>query len=222
MKPSHQTGFALVIALVLLTVLTLVAVLATRGAGLEVQMAANSVSRIEAFESSEVTRRGLGEIIDVHTFVRGWPRDIGGTVDDDDFSTPMPSGFVVCNDNSPPNACQTGGTPRNWHLGNTERDASGNELGFHPRDLHLDARWTLSVATQPVTALDADIRVFKLAVDLNPGAGTAMLAGYEGLGKAAAAGGGQVLFYASSTARRQLETAAESETAAVFRHIIRN
>lgn len=215
----QQGGMALVIALILLTILTLVAVIAVRGSGLEAQMASNSVMRTESFSVSESTRRNLGEIIDVHTFTRGWPVALNGTVPDAEFAYSLPAGLGLCAESSASDACApptASDPPRAWYLGNSEASA-----GFDPEVLDLDALQSAD-ASQPLPQR-ARISVFKLVTDLNPGAGAAMVAGYEGVGKSAAAGGGRVFYYASSTGRDLSDTPeSETETGADYRHVIRN
>jgi hypothetical protein len=218
-RPFKQRGMALVIALVLLTILTLVAVIAVRGSGLEAQLASNTVMRTESFSVSESTRRNLGEIIDVHTFTRGWPVALRGSVPDDEFAFTLPAGMALCATSSTSGTCvgpTAGDPPRPWYLGNSEASA-----GFDPEALDLDAEQANDVS-QPLPQR-ARIAVFKLVTDLNPGAGAAMVAGYEGVGKSAAAGGGRIFYYASS-AGRDLSDAPESETetGADYRHVIRN
>lgn len=216
MIAKRQEGFVLVVALVLLTVLTLVAVLATRSSTLEVQMAANSVARIEAFTASEATRRPIGEIIDVHTFVRGWPESAGGNVTAADFAYDLPEGFRLCDEDSRGKDCAAG-TPRNWYLGNSE-----DVPGFDPANLDQDANFSIDATdTQPLQ-LSARVSIYKLITDLSPGAGAAMVAGYEGVGKSAGAGGGRIFYYASSVGNAPGDDVAEAETAANFRHVIRN
>lgn len=217
MPASSQQGFALVVSLILLTILTMVAVIATRGSGLEVQMAANSVSRIEAFDVSESTRRPLGEVINVHTFARGWPESAGGTVSSDDFAYDLPLGLFVCGTASASDNCDDKSAPRAWYLGNSESVA-----GFDPRVLNLDAEFQRPATTSQPVALQSRIAIYKLVTDLNPGAGSAMVAGYEGVGKSAAAGGGRIFYYATSTGISAMDRFAEAETGADYRYVIQN
>ncbi|ULQ46808.1 PilX N-terminal domain-containing pilus assembly protein [Flagellatimonas centrodinii] len=216
---DRQHGMALVISLILLTVLTLIAVIAVRGSGLEAQLASNTVMRAESFSVSESTRRNLGEIIDVHTFTRGWPVSLNGTVPNDEFAFTLPPGLRLCAESSASDACATAvaaDPPRAWYLGNSEA-----VTGFDPAVLDFDAE-QVTDASQPLPQR-ARISVFKLVTDLNPGAGAAMVAGYEGVGKSAAAGGGRVFYYASSTGQDLSDTPqSETETGADYRHVIRN
>lgn len=217
MPNSSQSGFALVISLILLTILTMVAVIATRGAGLEVQMAGNSVSRIEAFDVAESTRRPLGEVIDVHTFARGWPTNLGGSVSPDAFDYVLPLGLVICGTASLEDTCDAKSAPRAWYLGNSEK-----VTGLDPDSMDLDARFQRAASATLPVALESRIAVYKLVTDLNPGSGAAMVSGYEGIGKASAAGGGRVFYYARSIGTAPNDAVAEAETAADYRHVIRN
>lgn len=213
----QQSGFALVVSLILLTILTMVAVIATRGSGLEVQMAGNSVARIEALDVSESTRRPMGEVIDAHTFARGWPVTLGGTVPVDDFDFELPAGLLLCGTDGEATACDDQGEPRSWYLGNSE---SGT--GFDPAQLDRDAELQrASTETLPIP-LQSRMAIYKLVTDLNPGAGSAMVAGYEGVGKSAAAGGGRVFYYVSSTGVSANDNLAEAETGANYRYVIQN
>lgn len=215
-RPS-QSGFALVVSLILLTILTMVAVIATRGSGLEVQMAGNSVARIEALDVSESTRRPMGEVIDAHTFARGWPVTLGGTVAVDDFDFELPVGLLLCGESGEGESCDAESAPRSWYQGNSEEAD-----GLDPARLDLDGRFLRAAADELPVTLESRISVYKLVTDLNPGAGAAMVSGYEGIGKAAAAGGGRVFYYARSVGLSPNDAVAEAETAADYRHVIRN
>lgn len=56
LPPPTQRGYALVTAIVFLVLLTVVALSAIRGTGLEVKSTANSTLRTEAFAASEIAR----------------------------------------------------------------------------------------------------------------------------------------------------------------------
>ena len=221
MNSYQHRGFALIVSLLLLAVLTMIAVIATRGAGLEVQMASNSVSRIEAFDVSDSSRRVLGEVIDVHTFVRGWPNTLGGSVRPEDFAYTLPAGLILCDEASVGRNCvdvaAASSKPRNWYLGNTE-----TAQGFDPRSLDIDARFSRPPSATIPLQLTSRISIYKMITDLNPGAGSAMVAGYEGVGKSAAAGGGRIFYYAGSVGEGFGDAQSEAETGAAYRHVIRN
>lgn len=208
-RSAAHAGYALITALILLAALTLVAVTAIKGVGLELRMSGNNSQATEAFESSEAPRAMLSRLLDVHTYNRGWPATIGGTVLDGDFDYPIPPGISILDKDADT-------APDDWFVSNNET--------YIPDSLTTDSRFSLDVAaagqTTPFTVA-SDLAVFKLRTDISPGAGSAMVAGYEGAGKAAAAGGGAVYFLVRS---RATDTAGEAVgvTASDYRHVIRN
>jgi len=195
-----QRGYALITSLVFLVVLTLVAVTAIQGTTLELKMSNNEKMRTEAFYVSDTPRQVISRLIDIHTFARGWSTTMGGTVPDSDFNYDLPAGYALS-------------SGANWYEANTESD-------FDPNSLDVDA--TLS-GTFGDTGLpvESSFAVYKLRTAINPGSGSAMVAGYEGTGKAVAASGGSVYFFVNSIGKDS-SASATSETAADYRHIIRN
>jgi len=213
-------GYALVTAMIFLVVLTFVALAAIRSTGLEMKMVANSVGRTEAFEASETPRTILGPLLDAHVFARGWPASAGGDVENDLFNYAIPPEIGLTSSGSAPNA---------WYSSNSEVDDDASYV-FDPTKpiggaggLQEDAtyRRNAAAAGTPAYWLTANLAVYKLRADIASGSGAAMVSGYEGIGKAAAAAGGNVFFYIQSEGR---DSGAEARvvTGAVYRHVITN
>ncbi|MGB0218763.1 MAG: PilX N-terminal domain-containing pilus assembly protein [Sinimarinibacterium flocculans] len=208
-------GFALITSLILLLVLTLVGLIAIRGTGLELRMSANDAMRSEALDRSESARAIFTPVIDVHVFNRGWPVLIGGDVPNSLFDFDIPSGLQIVKDGSP-------ARPRDWYLGNSERITNASYI-FSPSTLDTDAdfdREITGLTSEPLT-LAGGLAIYKVRTAINAGAGAAMVAGYEGTGKAAAASGANIFFFVDSEGEAPGDEA-RAETGAVFRNVIRN
>jgi hypothetical protein len=79
---ATDRGFALVVAMVLLLVLTMVAVIAMRSTTLDLKMSANTTLARRAFQASDGTREAVGPLLAAHVFYHGWPESAGGSVSD--------------------------------------------------------------------------------------------------------------------------------------------
>ena len=77
---ARQRGLALIVAMVLLLVMTMVAVIAMRSTTLDLKMTANTTQSRRAFQTSDGTRDSVTPVIASHVFYHGWPEAIGGTV----------------------------------------------------------------------------------------------------------------------------------------------
>jgi len=197
----HQRGFVLVTSLVLLLVLTLVGTFSMQGANLEFKMASNMAFRDRAFQSSEAGRRAMSGVLDQHVFERGWPSSLS-----------RPSGFTVLDKDS-----QDGSDP--LYLGN-----EGGEDLLDDTTLIDDAQYQIDANGDgdylDPGDVDASIQVFRTQVVTPDGAGLAMLSGYAGLGKSAAAGGSHLYFELRSDGLAP--SSARATTAADFRTVVRN
>lgn len=86
---ASNGGFALIVALVLLLVLTMVAVIAMRSTTLDLKMSANTTLARRAFQASDSTRDAVKPALASHVFYHGWPSSIGGNVGEAaDFDLP--------------------------------------------------------------------------------------------------------------------------------------
>lgn len=87
--PRAQRGLALIVAMVLLLVMTMVAVIAMRSTTLDLKMTANTTQARRAFQTSDGTRDSVSPVLASHVFYHGWPDAIGGTVSESaDFEIP--------------------------------------------------------------------------------------------------------------------------------------
>lgn len=228
-KCFDSGGYALVTALIFLVLLTLVALAAIRGSGLEAKMSANNAARTEAFESSELPRAAVTNLIDALCYADGWPSAIGG--DATTFTGAIPTGLGIVND--------SGGKPRYWCNENWGTEFEPDKLA---KCGTTDSLFTEGCAANfrlnypsgsvpPASAsigdvvLNADLAVHRLYVTGAPGAGQAQVYGYAPPGISAAGGGGNIFFYINSHGTQNDASGAAKagyNTSTAFRYVIRN
>lgn len=75
-----QRGLALIVAMVLLLVMTMVAVIAMRSTTLDLKMTTNTTQSRRAFQTSDGTRDSVSPVLAAHVFYHGWPDSIDGEV----------------------------------------------------------------------------------------------------------------------------------------------
>jgi hypothetical protein len=80
--PRRAQGFALIVALILLLVMTMVAVVAMRSTTLDLKMTTNTALSRRAFQASEGIRTMVGPLLEASAFWQGWPVSLGGTLPD--------------------------------------------------------------------------------------------------------------------------------------------
>lgn len=206
MPPNiHQRGAVLITSLMFLVVLTLVALVASQSTVLEARMSANTIVKGRATESSEALRVGANDLLDGHLYNRGWPDTFtGGTLDASLFSIPV--GITANNTN-------------NW--------GTGNDTG---EDLYTTTTWTQDMTLRVDGNTDsdfdddvdqkADLFVFKTVTVNSPGSATAMVAGYEGLGKSSASGGALIFFDLRSVGASA--GSSSTVTGSNYRYVVRN
>ncbi|MGE0484820.1 MAG: PilX N-terminal domain-containing pilus assembly protein [Gammaproteobacteria bacterium] len=85
---SRQGGVALIVALIMLMVLTMIAVIAMRTTTIDLKITTNQIIAKRAFQVSESARSRVHDVLDDHNFYRGWPVAIGGTI-------PASTGFAI-------------------------------------------------------------------------------------------------------------------------------
>lgn len=206
-RPS--AGYALVTAIVFLVLLTLIALAAIRGTGVEVKSGANGALRAEAFEAAEVSRTLVGALIERLCRNGGWPVSIGGQVPNAEFTAALPVGIAIVNRDGL-------GGPDNWCI---EPDS---EASFDPGAMDTDAAYTRDLRGTLGVQINGEIAVRRLNTTAVSGAGQAQASGYAGAGVGVAGGGGQTFFYVRSRGAERGDSAeASSSTAAVYRYVIR-
>ena len=206
-RPAHrQHGVALIVALILLMVLTMVAVIAMRTTTLDLKITTNQTLMMRTFQVSEAARLSIHDVIDGHTFHRGWPVAVGGDV-------PASSGFVI------PNGIlvlDDGGLPE-LYLNN---NADPWDLTNAAIDLQLRLDREGDGAFDSPLDMAADLFISRVASAAAPGSDTRQASGYEGLG-AGAAGAGALIFY-RFISRAAGAGSSRALTEAHYRYVITN
>ncbi len=199
---SRQAGYVLATSLIFLLVITMVAVVGMQSTSMEYSISTNTALATRAFEAAEGGRAAADQVLDRHIFERGW----GDEVD-------LPPTVTVL-DKDGDNASDV------LFTDNSEgADALLNESALETDitfrvDADGDGKYTGDEDAK------ADIMVYKTGVVAATGAATAMVSGYEGLGKASAAGGAHIYFEIRS--RGEAPGGAKAITANTFRVVVRN
>jgi len=189
--PRRQGGIVLAVSLILLLVLTLVAVIAMRGATLDLKIVKNTVDRNYAFEVSEGSRQLANTALDQHTHYRDWS------------SFSMPAGLAPVNSSS--------------ILFNDTANLGDLSAGNVDMEYRVDSAGGTDY--DDATDLRADIFVTRVDSRIATGAGAAIGEGYAGLGQGAAAGGGLIFFDLRSVGMGVNNASATTGTQ--YRHVIR-
>ena len=208
MKKQSQAGVALVIALILLMVLTMVAVVAMRTTTLDLKMATNQTITKRTFQISEAARKRIHETLDKHSFYRGWPQAISGSV-------PASTGFSIPADLQI--IPDSGGGLQSMYL---ENNADHWDLRDSAIDIVLRIDADNDAKYESVSDMAGNLYVSRITVIAAPGSDTSQVTGYEGLG-AGAAGAGSHLYY-RIIARAAGMGASNSVTEAHYRYVVTN
>lgn len=201
---TRQSGAVLITSLMFLVVLTLVALVASQSTVLEARMSSNTIVKARATEASDSLRVGANDLLDGHLYNRGWPTTFGGALDPSLFS--IPAGISVSNTD-------------NW--------GTGNSVG---ENLYVAATWTQDMTLRVDGNADGDLNddvdqnsdlfVFNTVTVNSPGSATAMVAGYEGLGKSSASGGALIFFDLRSIGASA--GSSSTVTGSNYRYVVRN
>lgn len=99
-------GFALIVALILLLVMTMIAVVAMRSTTLDLKMTTNSALYRRAFQAAETVRASLAPIFEASIYETEWPAAlVGATNGFDDALLPAsadPANFTMTDDDYNP------------------------------------------------------------------------------------------------------------------------
>ncbi len=217
-RAPRNRGMVLVTALVMLAVLTLVAVVAMRSTTLDLRMTTNAMLNARAFQGSEGARVQLVTPLDEHVFNQGWPQSAGGAKENNKF-TDLPDGLSLVD-----------ATGKLYEEAEGQDLAKyGNDCGAGGTDDCRDMTFRLAANGDNTTVDDrspkpqdisADLFVTSLGATMATGASTAMVGGYEGLGKGSAAGGAYMMFDVRSRGHAANRT--ESMTGTDTRVLVRN
>ena len=179
---SHiERGMALVIALIMLLVMTMIAVVATRTTTVDLKMTTNTTLSRRAFQSSEGARTAVGPTLEDHVFYRGWPTAIGGTA-------PATASFDI------PTEVEVVNATADYFMGTNGALA---DLVSDPYARTEDMRFKLDTDgdnSPDNTDMFSDVWVTRTASMLSPGSGAAQGSGYLGPGVGAAGAGAHVFF----------------------------
>lgn len=219
--PRRQRGIALFIGLLFLIVLSLVAVVAMRGTLVEMHMVNNMAAQQRAFQISETLRSVPVQLFDQHVFNRGWPKELGGSLSNNDFTYSLPSSML---------SAVKGGLQQNCSsqlddfYGGLEPACNSMpaENRYDPSTWHPDVILKVCTVSSSTCVADnvATIYIVPDGTVLSEGAGSAQAAGYRGVGSGAATGGGSLYFEIMSVGEAPGE--GRAVTMAQYRQAIRN
>ncbi|MGD2075620.1 MAG: hypothetical protein PVG38_11985 [Gammaproteobacteria bacterium] len=202
---APERGAVLITSLIFLVMLTVAAVVANQSTVLETRMSTNAVVKARAVEGSEALRMASHELLDTHLYYRGWPQALGGNLNDTLFDIPpdLALDTPLTNWGTTNGAAEDLFDPATWIRDMTLR-FDGNGDGDLVDDVDQQA----------------DFYAYKTVVVNATGSATAMVAGYEGLGKSSASGGALMFFDLRSAGM----SAANSSgvTGSNYRYVVRN
>ncbi len=203
----NQGGVALIIALILLMVLTMIAVVAMRTTTLDLKMTTNQTISKRTFQISEAARARIHDVLDDHSFYRGWPAAINGTVPDS-------SGFVV------PSEITV--LPPAPNLQDLYLTNNADHWDTRPAaiDLQLLVDEDGDTLYESPTDMAANIFISRITAVAAPGSDTSQVSGYGGLG-GGAAGAGTHLYYRIIAEAAGIG-ASTSRTDAHYRYVVTN
>ncbi len=211
-----QNGVALIVALVLLLIMTMIAVIAMRSTTLDLKMTTNTTLSRRAFQNSEGPRVSLGPALESHVFYRGWPIALNGTVNEAIAVFNIPD-EVSLNVNPPPRIYRG----ENGDINDLFDNAAGlRRTPLRAADARFHADADPGNSGEDADDMTADLWATWLAVLPAAGSGTAQAAGYLSIGVGSAGAGAHVYFDVRSDG--QTVGNANATTGADYRVLVRN
>jgi hypothetical protein len=210
----RQRGVALFVGLVFLVILSLVAVIAMQGTLIEMRMVTNVARHEQAFETSEGLRTIPLTVFDEHVFNRGWPTGMGGSLPDADFTADMGLSSQLF-DKLKAGIHKDSGVPEMLYS-----SLGAGESLYSPSTWATDVSMAIDDPSTGDEDLAANIAIVPDGAVLAEGSGTAVAAGYRGLGSGAAGGGGNLYFEVKSIATAPAN--GRAVTMSQYRQAIRN
>ncbi len=200
-RRSLSHGMALVTGLLLMLALSIVAIAAMQVTSMGYKMSANSANQSRARQISESARMALSSVLPEHIFRREWT------------GIDLADGLTIKDKDSSGSADKLYGSNIECPAGGCFNHDSLTEDAVFAIDMdNADADDDVETGTGDPLDLRASIAVYQTATLLDKGAGTAMVAGYMGLGKGAAGGGTLLHFYVRSDGNSALNAQVTTST----------
>ena len=197
---SNENGFALVIAMMIMIILTMLGIFATNTSIMELQISGNDRLAKEAFYRAD------------------GGTEAGIVLTEENMS--CPNGF-----RSQFSPIRIGGVDvfEKDFVSNTKlQDINGAGQGVTPAEVPSDTVRSIRIPTDPANRSDTpphtNLAVWSTGSELGTGSAIQMVSGYEGVGKGAASGGGRKLMKIASQHIGTRQT--EAKIILEWRHVI--
>ena len=197
---TREQGYVLLTSIIFLVIVTVLSLSAVRIGNVGERTTTNTALQMKVFETSEAARTAAATVLDEHIYYRGWPSNNGGSLQSNLF--PVASSLTI-------------------------RDADSDSVTDNLYEDKVAAGLATDVADDSTVDIqysqsgqNADVYVFRNLAQTAPGSSAAMVSGYEGTGRAAAGGGGNVWFDLRAVGRGA--GGARSITNSDYRFVVRN
>lgn len=188
---------------------------------MEMRLVTNVANHERAFEVSETLRAVPISVFDEHVFQRGWPKELGGELPNDDFDMSLTADMKTVLKAGLQKDCSDS---LDVFYGNLQPACSpyAAENRYDTSTWHPDAVLSMCDVTSSSCSrkVTATIYIIPDGTVLAEGAGSAQAAGYRGIGGGAAGGGGSMFFEVMSVGT--VPAGGRAVTMAQYRQAIRN